>query len=299
MPRLSVLTLTVNTQSMSLTTISESRCFDGVQGIYAHASRATNCTMRFAVFTPPPHLPGPRPVLYWLSGLTCTEENFVAKAGAQRVAAELGLTLVAADTSPRGTELPGDRETFDFGVGAGFYLDATCEPWSRHYRMASYIAEELPGLVAANFDVDHTRTGIFGHSMGGHGALTLALKYPGRFRSVSAFAPIASATRCPWGEKALRGYLGDDRAAWNQYDATALIRERGWRGPPLLVDQGAADPFLTSQLKPELLEEACAQAGVPLQLNRREGYDHSYYFIATFMEAHLRFHARVLATSSS
>lgn len=281
---------------MTLATVSQSRCFDGVQSVYSHASEATQCTMRFGVFTPPEHWSGARPVLYWLSGLTCTEENFIAKAGAQRVAAELGLILIVPDTSPRGVALPGDRDAYDFGIGAGFYVDATRIPWSRHYRMATYIAEELPAVVAAHFAVDPTRTGIFGHSMGGHGALTLALKHPERFRSVSAFAPIASPMRCPWGEKALAGYLGEDLTGWGEYDATVLLRERGWRGPPLLVDQGMADPFLARELQPELLEDACARAGVKLNLRRHDGYDHSYFFIATFIEEHLRFHADALSS---
>jgi S-formylglutathione hydrolase len=270
-----------------------------VQGVYRHDSRETGCAMRFGVFLPPQAEAGRVPVLYWLSGLTCTEENFIAKAGAQRVAAELGLALVVPDTSPRGLNLPGETESWDFGAGAGFYVDATESPWSRHYRMHSYVAKELPALVAAEFPVDSARAGIFGHSMGGHGALTLALKnpaldHPRGYRTVSAFAPISSPMRSPWGEKALSGYLGAGRAAWRAYDATALLDERGWRGPPILVDQGTADPFLESQLKPQLLEEACRRAGVALELRRQEGYDHSYYFIASFVEDHLRFHARYL-----
>lgn len=250
--------------------------------------------MRFGVFLPPQAEARAVPVLYWLSGLTCTEENFIVKAGAQRVAAELGLAVVAPDTSPRGLEIPGEAESYDFGLGAGFYVDATQAPWSRGYRMYSYVAQELPRLVASEFPVDAARAGIFGHSMGGHGAITIALKNPGRYKSVSAFAPISSPMRCPWGEKALVGYLGADRAAWREYDSTALIEERGWRGPALLVDQGTSDPFLESQLKPQLLEEACRRAGAALELRLREGYDHSYFFIATFIEEHLRFHARNL-----
>jgi S-formylglutathione hydrolase len=247
--------------------------------------------MRFGVYLPPQARQRAVPALFWLSGLTCTEENFIVKAGAQRVAAELGLALVVPDTSPRGVSIPGDHESWDFGLGAGFYVDATRAPWSSHYRMHAYVSEELPALVAARFPVDMSRTGIFGHSMGGHGALTIALKHPQRFRTVSAFAPIASAMRCPWGEKALSGYLGEARASWRDYDATALIADRGWQGPPLLVDQGTQDPFLDVQLKPGLLEEACTKAGVPLALRYREGYDHSYFFIATFVEEHLRHHA--------
>ena len=250
--------------------------------------------MRFGMFLPPQAEVRTVPLLYWLSGLTCTEENFIVKAGAQRVAAELGLAIVVPDTSPRGLKIPGEAESYDFGLGAGFYVDATQAPWSRGYRMYSYVASELPRLVEAEFAVDPARAGIFGHSMGGHGALSVALKNPQRYKSVSAFAPISSPMRCPWGEKALAGYLGADRAAWREYDSTALIEERGWRGPALLVDQGTSDQFLESQLKPQLLEEACKRAGVALDLRLREGYDHSYFFIATFIEEHLRFHARNL-----
>jgi len=250
--------------------------------------------MRFGVFLPPQAETHKAPVLYWLSGLTCTEENFIVKAGAQRVAAELGLAIVAPDTSPRGLNIPGEAESYDFGLGAGFYLDATQAPWSRGYRMYSYITTELSQLVASTFPVDPARVGIFGHSMGGHGALTIALKHPGYYKSVSAFAPICSPMRCPWGEKALTGYLGADRSGWPDYDATALIESRGWGGPALLVDQGTNDQFLESQLKPALLKEACTRTGISLDLRLREGYDHSYFFIASFVEDHLRFHARNL-----
>ena len=276
---------------MMVTTVSRNKCFGGVQGVYSHDSRETACVMRFGVFLPPQADSGKVPVLYWLSGLTCSEENFIVKAGAQRVAAELGLAIVVPDTSPRGLQIPGEDASYDFGVGAGFYVDATQAPWSRGYRMYSYVTRELPELVAATFAVDPARAGIFGHSMGGHGALTIALKNPGYYKSVSAFAPICSPMRCPWGEKALAGYLGADRARWRDYDATALIEDRGWHGPPLLVEQGTSDQFLQSQLKPELLAQACAQAGVALKLRMQEGYDHSYFFIATFIEDHLRFHA--------
>jgi S-formylglutathione hydrolase len=279
---------------MALAKVSGSRCFGGTQNVYSHEARETGCVMRFGVFLPPQAEAQPVPALYWLSGLTCTEENFIVKAGAQRVAAELGLALVVPDTSPRGLKLPGESESYDFGLGAGFYVDATQAPWSRGYRMYSYVTEELPQLVAGEFPIDAARVGVFGHSMGGHGALTIALKNPDHYRSVSAFAPISSPMRCPWGEKALSGYLGPDRAAWRQYDATALLEERGWRGPPLLVDQGTSDQFLESQLKPKLLEQACRQADVPLQLRMQAGYDHSYFFIASFIEDHLRFHARNL-----
>jgi S-formylglutathione hydrolase len=274
--------------------VSRNRCFGGMQGVYTHAAETTHCSMRFGVFMPPQAQSARVPVLYWLSGLTCTEDNFIVKAGAQRVAAELGVAIVVPDTSPRGLGYPGEADAYDFGLGAGFYVDATEAPWSEGYRMYSYVTNELPAYVERHFAVVAGRAGIFGHSMGGHGALTIALKNPGRYRSVSAFAPIASPMRCPWGEKALTGYLGSDRGRWREYDATALIADRGWRGPALLVDQGTSDPFIESQLKPELLRQACEQAGVALDLRLRDGYDHSYFFIATFIEEHLRFHARHL-----
>ena len=275
--------------------VSSSRCFGGEQRVYSHRSAQTGTDMRFGIYLPPQAEAGPRPVLYWLSGLTCTEENFITKAGAQRVAAELGLVIVAPDTSPRGLGHPGEADSYDFGTGAGFYVDATAEPWRNGYRMHAYVVEELPALVSANFPVDVASAGIFGHSMGGHGALTIALKHPQRFRSVSAFAPICSPMRCPWGEKALSRYLGNDRDAWAQYDASALVESAGWAGPPILVDQGTADGFLEEQLKPQLLQEACSRAGVALDLRMQEGYDHSYYFISSFMEDHLRFHAANLS----
>jgi S-formylglutathione hydrolase len=277
---------------MTAEVVSRARCFGGEQRVLRHASVETGTEMRFAAFVPPQALAGARvPVVWFLAGLTCTEENFTVKAGAQRVAAELGLLLVAPDTSPRGEGVPDDSAgAYDFGLGAGFYVDATQQPWARHYRMRSYIEQELPALVAAELPAEMGRQGIMGHSMGGHGALTIALRNPGRFQAVSAFAPIASPMRCPWGEKALGGYLGADRAAWRQYDATALI-EDGARLPDILVDQGSADGFLENQLKPELLEAACTRAGIPLTLRRQEGYDHSYFFIASFVEDHLRWHA--------
>ena len=274
--------------------VSRNRCFGGMQGVYTHAAETTHCSMRFGVFMPPQAQSARVPVLYWLSGLTCTEDNFIVKAGAQRVAAELGVAIVVPDTSPRGLGYPGEADAYDFGLGAGIYVDATEAPWSEGYRMYSYVTNELPAYVERHFAVVAGRAGIFGHSMGGHGALTIALKNPDRYRSVSAFAPIASPMRCPWGEKALTGYLGSDRGRWREYDATALIADRGWRGPALLVDQGTSDPFIESQLKPELLRQACEQAGVALDLRLRDGYDHSYFFIATFIEEHLRFHARHL-----
>lgn len=275
-------------------TISVQKCFGGTQNIYKHAAATTGCPMRFALFLPPQAAHAKVPVLYYLAGLTCTEENFTVKAGAQRVAAELGIALVAPDTSPRGLGYPGEDDSYDFGTGAGFYVDATEAPWRDGYRMYSYVTHELPALVNATQPVDPARMGIFGHSMGGHGALTIALKNPAVYKTVSAFAPIVSPLNCPWGEKALGGYLGADRAAWREYDATALIADRGWAGPPILVDQGDADPFLERELKPHLLQEACAAKGVSLELRVQEGYDHSYFFIATFMEDHLRHHARHL-----
>ncbi len=279
---------------MTLDCISQARCFGGTQFTYQHESAETGTKMRFAAFVPPQAAAGPVPVLWFLSGLTCTEENFTAKAGAQRVAAERGLMLIAPDTSPRGEGVPDDAEkAYDFGLGAGFYVDATQAPWSTHYRMRSYIERELPDLVAAELPADMARQSIMGHSMGGHGALTIALRNPGRFASVSAFAPICAPLQCPWGEKALGGYLGADRAAWRDYDACALIAD-GARLPGLLVDQGLADNFLASQLKPGLLEAACAAASIPLTLRRQEGYDHSYFFIASFIEDHLRYHAAAL-----
>jgi len=277
---------------LTLEIVSQAACFGGTQFIYLHKSAVTGTPMRFAAFIPPQ--PGPRPVLWFLAGLTCTEENFTIKAGAQRVAAELGLVLIAPDTSPRGEGVPDDPAgAYDFGLGAGFYVDATEAPWSTHYRMRAYIEQELPALVAATLPVDMSRQSISGHSMGGHGALTVGLRNPARFRSVSAFAPIVSPLHCPWGEKALTGYLGTDRAAWRAYDACALI-EDGARLPRLLVEQGSADPWLETQLKPHLLQAACDSAGIELIVRMRAGYDHGYYFIATFIDDHLRFHAAAL-----
>jgi S-formylglutathione hydrolase len=279
---------------MALEQISRSKCFGGTQTAYRHASVETGCDMRFSVFAPPQAESRPVPVVWFLSGLTCTEENFTVKAGAQRVAAERGLMLIAPDTSPRGDDVPDDPDkAYDFGLGAGFYVDATREPWSKHYRMRSYIEAELPALVGRELPADMMRQGIMGHSMGGHGALTIALRNTGRFASVSAFAPIVSAANCPWGEKALSGYLGDNRVMWRTYDACALI-EDGARLPALLVDQGTADGFLQSQLRPELLEAACDKAKMPLTLRRQDGYDHSYFFISSFIADHLRWHAERL-----
>jgi S-formylglutathione hydrolase len=275
----------------ALVTKKEHRCFDGVQGFYEHQSAACGGPMRFAVYQPPAALRGQRvPVLYYLAGLTCTEETFAIKSGAQRAAAELGLALVSCDTSPRATRLPGDDAADDFGLGAGFYLDATEAPWSAAYNMYSYVTRELREAVEANFSIDGARSGIFGHSMGGHGALVIALRNPGAYGSVSAFAPIATPSAVPWGEKAFTGYLGADREAWQQWDATALMRAGRRFDGSILVDQGTADQFLTSQLRPELFEAACAEAGQPLVLSRHGGYDHGYFFVSSFMERHLRWH---------
>jgi S-formylglutathione hydrolase len=282
--------------SAAFEVISQHRSFGGVVGFYRHDAATTACSMRFSVFTPPQAEKGRVPVLYYLAGLTCTEETFMMKAGAQRSAAELGLMLVAPDTSPRGVKLPGDSDSWDFGVGAGFYVDATEEPWSRHYRMYSYVTQELPQLIDADFATDRQRVGIFGHSMGGHGALVMALKNPERYRSVSAFAPIAAPKTCPWGEKAFTGYLGADKGRWSAYDATELVAQvkDAARRPAILIDQGSSDQFLEKQLRPHLFEAAAKKAGYPLTLRHQTGYDHSYYFISTFMEDHLRHHERTL-----
>jgi len=275
---------------MLLATISKHACHGGVLGYYQHPSKANDCDMRFAVFTPPQAQAGPVPVLYYLAGLTCTEETFVTKAGALEHAARLGIMLVAPDTSPR-VPLPGDRDSWDFGIAAGFYLDATEAPWSKHYRMYSYVVDELPGVIAGNFKADTARSGMFGHSMGGHGALTIGLRNPQSYRSLSAFAPIAAPIQSPWGLKAFTGYLGAYRGAWSQYDATELVKTGSKFASGILVDQGSADKFLAEQLNPDLFEEACRKAGQPLTLNRREGYDHGYFFIQTFIRDHLEWHA--------
>ena len=279
----------------SIEKISENRCFGGVQGFYKHASAACKGTMTFAVYRPPQAEKGPVPVLWYLSGLTCTAENFTVKAGAQRVAAELGLMLVMPDTSPRDTGIPGIADEYDFGNAAGFYLDATQEPYAPYFNMYTYLTEELPRFVAANFPADMARQGIFGHSMGGHGALTIALKNPGRFRSLSAFAPIVAPTRVPWGSaKAFPRFLGEDRQAWKQYDACELLAQGRRFDGKILVDQGGADQFLEENLRPELLADACKAVGQPLELRIQPGYDHSYYFISTFVEDHVRHHAAAL-----
>ena len=280
---------------MNLDTVSVTRAHGGTQHVVSHRSRATGTDMTFSVFVPPQADDGRLcPVVWYLSGLTCSHANVTEKGEYRRACAELGLIFVAPDTSPRGEGVPDDPAgAYDFGLGAGFYVDATEAPFATHYKMYSYVTDELPDSVASAFPVDLERQGITGHSMGGHGALTIALAYPRRYRSVSAFAPIVAPSRVPWGEKALTGYLGPDREAWRRHDAVALI-EDGARLPELLVDQGEADNFLEEQLRPELLEQACRDAGIPLTLRRQPGYDHSYYFISTFMADHLRWHAQRL-----
>ncbi len=277
--------------------LSNNLCFGGQQLRFKHQASTTACEMHFSLYLPPQaSAEQPVPLIYWLSGLTCTDENFVQKAGAQKFAAEHYVAILCPDTSPRGETVPDDPDgAWDFGLGAGFYVDATATPWSEHYKMYSYITEELPALVAANFPQILDRQSIMGHSMGGHGALTIALKNPERFSSISAFAPICSPLNCPWGHKALGLYLGDDREQWSEYDSCALLQTRGCH-LPILVDQGEADNFFAEQLKPELLEQAASNAGVELTLRRHTGYDHSYFFIASFIEDHIRFHANALQT---
>ncbi|MEH3107712.1 MAG: S-formylglutathione hydrolase [Sphingomonas fennica] len=280
---------------MTIETVSTARAHGGVQGVYCHRSTATGTDMTFSVFVPPHEDGALLPVIWYLSGLTCTHANVTDKGEYRRLCAELGLIFVAPDTSPRGEGVPDDPDgAYDFGLGAGFYVDATEPPFADHYRMWTYVTEELPALVAEHFPVDADRQSIMGHSMGGHGALTIGLTFTERYRAVSAFAPIVAPGRVPWGEKALGGYLGADRAAWGRHDAVALI-EGGARVRDLLVDQGEADTFLAGQLRPHLLAEACEQAGIPLTLRMQPGYDHSYFFISTFMDDHLRWHAERLA----
>ncbi len=278
---------------MSIATISEHACFGGVQGFYQHDSKETGTPMKFGAFVPPQARSGPVPVLFYLAGLTCNEETFAIKAGAQSHAARHGLMLVTPDTSPRDTGIDAAGAAWDFGSAAGFYLDATRAPWAAHWRMEHYVTGELRALVMRHFNARADRVGIFGHSMGGHGALTLALRHPGLYRSVSALAPICAPMQCPWGVKAFRGYLGDDKSTWARHDATELVKA-GARVPPLLIDQGLADKFLVEQLRPELFEAACIEAGQPLTLRSHEGFDHGYYFISTFMADHLLHHAQQL-----
>lgn len=273
--------------------ISEARCFEGVQRTYRHGSEACRCAMQFAVYLPPAAERGPVPTLYWLSGLTCTEENFSVKSGAQRYASELGLALIIPDTSPRGVDIPGEDDQIDVGAGAGFYVNATKRPWAPHYNMYDYVTRELVDVVNRNLPVDPERKSVSGHSMGGHGAILVGIGNPDAYRSVSAFAPIAGASRSDWGSNAFRAYLGDDPEKWRQYDASELIRAKPSRHE-LLVDQGTADPFL-DKLRPQDLKEACAASGQPLTYRERSGYDHGYYFVGTFIGEHLRFHAAALA----
>jgi len=280
----------------SPTLLSQHRSHAGWQQFYRHDSGVIGLPMRFSAYVPDSAAKNGRaPALFYLAGLTCSEETFPIKAGAQRLASELGLILIAPDTSPRGASAPGEDDAWDFGTGAGFYLDATQAPWAKHYRMHSYLVDELFALVTAHLHVDAERTGIFGHSMGGHGALVLALRHPDKFKSVSAFAPIAAPTQCPWGHKAFTGYLGDDRDAWAAYDASALMRQARQPFPQgILIDQGLADNFLAEQLYPEVFEQACRDAEQPLELRRHAGFDHGYYFISTFIDDHIRFHAQRL-----
>jgi S-formylglutathione hydrolase len=277
--------------------ISQHKCFEGTVGFYRHNSTSTSTAMRFSVFVPPQGRTSRVPVLYYLAGLTCTEETFMIKAGAQRVAAQLGIALVAPDTSPRGLNLPGESDSWDFGVAAGFYLDATREPWSTNYRMYSYVTSELRTLIEAQFPVEAARTGIFGHSMGGHGALTIGLRNPDIYKSLSAFSPISAPRQVPWGQKAFTGYLGPDTGQWATYDASEVMAgvKDAARRPPILIDQGLADQFLEKQLNHAPFEAAARKVGYPVTVRRHEGYDHGYYFISTFIEDHLRHHARILS----
>lgn len=276
-------------------TLSTAKAFGGTQGVYRHKSEACQCDMTFAIFLPPQAEHGPVPVLWYLSGLTCTHQNVMDKGEYRRMAAELGIAVICPDTSPRGQDVPDEKDNWQFGQGAGFYLNATQAPYDKNYQMERYITQELPELIAQNFPIDPTRQSIFGHSMGGHGAITIALKNEGLFKSVSAFAPIAQPSTAGWSKPAFEKYLGRDQTQWRAYDSTLLI-EDGHRVPELLIDQGTADSFLDEGLRPWLLEEACKKASIPLTLNMREGYDHSYYFISTFMDDHLRWHAARLFT---
>ncbi|MGI9203695.1 MAG: S-formylglutathione hydrolase [Woeseiaceae bacterium] len=282
--------------STSIETIAKHACFGGQVGFYRHTSEVNNCTMQFSVFVPGNAAADSLPVVTYLAGLTCTEETFMIKGGAQRVAAELGVILVAPDTSPRGDGVPDDPDgAYDFGLGAGFYLNATQSPWDTNFNMYDYVTKELPDSVCANFPADRSRQGITGHSMGGHGALTIGLKNPETYQSISAFAPICSPVNCPWGQKALGNYLGNDQSAWQNHDATEIARSSGSKpANKILIDQGMSDQFLDSELHPHLFEAACSTGGIELELRRHVGYDHGYFFIASFMEDHIRHHAAIL-----
>jgi len=276
---------------MTISAKSEQKCFGGIQGVYTHPSDSTNCEMEFSVYLPEHREKEKLPVLYYLSGLTCTQDNVTTKSGFQRYASEQQIIVVCPDTSPRGSDILGEHDSYDFGSGAGFYLNATEAPWSNSYNMYDYIASELPQLIEANFSVNSEKTGIFGHSMGGHGALTIGLRNPSKFQSISAFSPIVSPANCPWGEKALNGYLGNNRDSWKKYDATELIKQGLKSENEILIDQGTADNFLEEQLKPHLFREACNQTGQKIKLRMQPGYDHSYYFISSFIGEHIRFHS--------
>ncbi|MBJ90670.1 MAG: S-formylglutathione hydrolase [Woeseia sp.] len=281
---------------MSITTLSEHGCFGGGMGFYRHWSNVNNCDMQFAVFVPSQAVAGPVPVVTWLAGLTCSEETFMIKAGGQRIASELGIMLIAPDTSPRGENVPDDPEgSWDFGLGAGFYVNATETPWHQNYNMFDYVSKELPEVVANNFPADLDRQGIFGHSMGGHGALTIGLRNLDAYQSISAFSPICSPINCPWGQKALGNYLGGNQDDWAEYDSCEVIKSlQAMPSSPVLVDQGLDDQFLKDELHPHLLEEACKERGLDLKLRRHKGYDHGYYFISSFIEDHIRHHADIL-----
>ena len=280
---------------MTLNTKSEQKSFSGVQGVYSHQSESTNCEMEFSVYVPEHSNDEKLPVLFYLSGLTCTQDNVTTKSGFQRYASEYRMIIVCPDTSPRGTDFPNEHESYDFGSGAGFYLNATQQPWSKNYRMYDYVVEELPELITANFPIDSQRMGIFGHSMGGHGALTIGLRNPQKFRSISAFSPIVNPTNCPWGVKAFTGYLGENKDTWNKYDATCLIKQGASSENAILIDQGSADNFLQEQLKPEIFQAACTDASQSLELRMQPGFDHSYYFISSFIGEHIVFHSKNLA----
>ncbi len=283
------------TDTKNLTIVSKNKIADGWVKKFNHSSDVLDCQMTFSIFLPPQAENQKVPVLYWLSGLTCTDDNFMQKAGAQRVASELGLAIVAPDTSPRGEGVADDPNgIYDLGLGAGFYVNATEAPWSEHYKMYDYVTKELPGLIQKNFSINNEKASISGHSMGGHGALICSLKNPGLYRSVSAFSPIVAPSQCPWGEKAFSHYLGKDKSSWKQYDSCELIKQ-ATEQLPILIDQGDADDFLNEQLKPERLEQACKETNYPLTLRMQKGYDHSYYFISTFIEDHLRYHSKWLS----